>query len=100
MKGFAVTIIRIFLWWARYISDSVGSTALAFVPAVALGVFWIGGELWLLMVAVGLPVLVAIGSLAPPIDRRADEPSVPVRDLDDRSVLDTDLDRAIAGHLN
>ena len=100
MKGFVVKIIRIFLWWARHISDSVGSAALAFVPAVALCAFWMGGELWLLTVAVGLPVLMAIGSLAPPIDRRIDEPSVPVRDLDDRSVLDADLDRAIAGHLN
>lgn len=45
----------------------IGPQSLAFLPAVALGAFWSGGETWLLFAALGLPLLVAaIGGFAPP----------------------------------
>ena len=33
-----------------------GPQALAFVPAITLAAFWFGGEAWLLLVALGLPI--------------------------------------------
>lgn len=35
--------------------------ALAFLPAVSLAAFWLGGEGWLLLAAIGLPALYALG---------------------------------------
>ncbi len=37
-----------------------GPQALAFMPAMALAAFWIGGEAWLLIVALGAPLIHAI----------------------------------------
>ena len=37
-----------------------GPQALAFMPALSLGAFWIGGEAWLLATALGLPALYAL----------------------------------------
>ena len=34
-----------------------GPQALAFVPAITLAAFWLGGEAWLLLVALGLPIV-------------------------------------------
>ena len=34
-----------------------GPQALAFVPALTLAAFWIGGEAWLLLLALGLPLV-------------------------------------------
>ncbi|MGR3506006.1 MAG: putative bifunctional diguanylate cyclase/phosphodiesterase [Paracoccaceae bacterium] len=44
-----------------------GPQALAFLPALALAAFWLGGETWLLACAIGLPVLFALaGGFARP----------------------------------
>ncbi len=37
-----------------------GPQVLAFLPAMALGAFWVGGEQWLIMIALGLPVVFAL----------------------------------------
>ena len=37
-----------------------GQAALAFLPAATLGTFWLGGEVALIVAALGLPVLVAV----------------------------------------
>ncbi|WP_323785923.1 putative bifunctional diguanylate cyclase/phosphodiesterase [Thalassovita sp.] len=37
-----------------------GPHILAFLPAVVLGAFWLGGEVWLLIVSLGLPVLFGV----------------------------------------
>ena len=37
-----------------------GPQALAFMPALSLGAFWVGGEAWLLATALGLPALYAL----------------------------------------
>lgn len=37
-----------------------GPHALAFLPAIVLGAFWIGGETWLLGVSLGLPLIYAL----------------------------------------
>lgn len=43
-----------------------GPQALAFLPALVLTAFWIGGEGWLIALALGLPLLIALnGGLAP-----------------------------------
>ena len=41
-------------------SALTGQHVLAFLPATALAAFWIGGEPFLLLVALGLPVLYAL----------------------------------------
>ena len=44
-----------------------GPQALAFLPAMALAAFWLGGETWLLACAIGLPALLALaGGFARP----------------------------------
>lgn len=44
----------------RLLHEAVtGPQALAFMPALALAAFWLGGEAWLLVCAVGLPVALA-----------------------------------------
>jgi diguanylate cyclase (GGDEF)-like protein len=40
-----------------------GPQALAFVPAVTLAAFWLGGEAWLLLVALGLPLAHAMSGM-------------------------------------
>lgn len=40
--------------------------ALAFLPALSLGAFWIGGESWLLLTALGLPVIYALSDALGP----------------------------------
>ncbi|WP_372612404.1 putative bifunctional diguanylate cyclase/phosphodiesterase [Aquicoccus sp.] len=46
----------------------IGPQALAFLPALALGAFWLGGEGVLIAVALGIPLLVLFaGSLGPPL---------------------------------
>ncbi|WP_235857833.1 putative bifunctional diguanylate cyclase/phosphodiesterase [Marimonas lutisalis] len=48
----------------------IGPQALAFLPALALGAFWLGGEAALIAVALGTPLLVALaGSLGMTPDR-------------------------------
>lgn len=37
-----------------------GPQALAFLPALTLAAFWLGGEVWLLITALGLPVVYAV----------------------------------------
>ena len=37
-----------------------GPQALAFMPAMALAAFWIGGEAWLIVVALGMPLILAV----------------------------------------
>lgn len=44
----------------------VGPQSFAFLPAIALGAHWLGGEVWLIAVALILPALVAaVGGFAP-----------------------------------
>lgn len=40
-------------------SALTGPHILAFLPAIVLGAFWLGGEKWLLLVSLGLPVIYA-----------------------------------------
>lgn len=56
------------LAWLRHVIHHVvsGPQALAFLPAIALSAFWIGGEAWLLIVALGLPMLHAISGMGTP----------------------------------
>lgn len=42
-----------------------GPHMLAFMPAVALAAFWIGGEVWLLLVALAVPLAYALADTAP-----------------------------------
>lgn len=70
---------------------------LAFVPAITLGAFWIGGEAYLLIAALGIPLLMAlVGSV-----RAADEarevplPRDGVTGLPLRAELEAVLDRAL-----
>lgn len=37
-----------------------GPQALAFMPATALAAFWVGGEAWLIIVALGVPLVLAV----------------------------------------
>lgn len=39
-----------------------GPQALAFMPAMALAAFWIGGEAWLIIVALGVPLILAVAA--------------------------------------
>lgn len=41
-----------------------GPQALAFVPALTLAAFWAGGEAWLLLVALGLPLVLALTGIS------------------------------------
>ncbi len=40
--------------------NMLGPQALAFLPAIVLSAFWIGGESWLILVALGVPALYAL----------------------------------------
>ncbi|MEC7963929.1 MAG: diguanylate cyclase, partial [Pseudomonadota bacterium] len=42
-----------------------GPQALAFLPALVLAAFWIGGEGWLVAVALGLPAVMALNGGLP-----------------------------------
>jgi len=47
--------------WQRSVRKAMtGPQALAFLPAIALAAFWLGGETWLLLCAIGLPMVFAI----------------------------------------
>ncbi len=47
----------------RIMPVMTGPPALAFLPALTLGTFWVGGELALVVVALGLPLLLAFGGV-------------------------------------
>ncbi len=73
--------------------------ALAFLPALSLGAFWIGGESWLLLTALGLPLVYALSDAVGAAGESALEPKAPIDDLADMPVFEqavqTALDRAI-----
>ncbi|MDX5381977.1 MAG: bifunctional diguanylate cyclase/phosphodiesterase [Rhodobacterales bacterium] len=84
--------------WLRHIGRSLvtGPQALAFMPAMALAAFWIGGEAWLIIVALALPLIIALasrsaeGSVAP----SERDPSPPEESMD---ALNRALEAAMSG---
>ena len=84
--------------WLRHMGRSLvtGPQALAFMPAMALAAFWIGGEAWLIIVALALPLIIALAS------RGADgsvatserDPSPPEESMD---ALNRALEAAMSG---
>jgi diguanylate cyclase (GGDEF)-like protein len=84
--------------WLRHMGRSLvtGPQALAFMPAMALAAFWIGGEAWLIIVALALPLIIALasrgadGSVAP----SERDPSPPEESMD---ALNRALETAMSG---
>lgn len=84
--------------WLRHMGRSLvtGPQALAFMPAMALAAFWIGGEAWLIIVALALPLIIALasrgadGSVAP----SERDPSPPEESMD---ALNRALEAAMSG---
>ena len=69
-----------------------GPHILAFLPAVVLGSFWIGGEAWLLAVSLGLPVLYAFaGGFSQWQPDGENRPPLPPLD----QILDTRLEESV-----
>lgn len=72
-----------------------GPQALAFLPALILGGFWLGGEPVLLLLALGLPALMAIvARKAGPAGAAPNE--VSLDDAYDRESLEATLDRVLS----
>lgn len=84
--------------WLRHMGRSLvtGPQALAFMPAMALAAFWIGGEAWLIIVALALPLIIALASRGAdgsvgPSER---DPSPPEESMD---ALNRALEAAMSG---
>lgn len=61
------SVVRI-LWQTNYQLKTLfeGPHVLAFLPAISLGAYWIGGEVALIIIAVVLPLVIAVTGLAQP----------------------------------
>ncbi|MGR3320866.1 MAG: putative bifunctional diguanylate cyclase/phosphodiesterase [Pseudooceanicola sp.] len=71
----------------------MGPEALAFLPAIVLAAFWFGGEAWLLLVALGLPVLYGVtGAFGARDGERSAQPRDSVTGLSLRPTLEDALD--------
>ena len=77
----------------------IGPQTLAFLPAIALGAFWFGGESWLVAITLAMPVMVGMigGFAAPPVPVRSADgvTGLPLRDT-----LETALGSAMTGTLS
>ncbi|MDF1856947.1 bifunctional diguanylate cyclase/phosphodiesterase [Pseudooceanicola sp.] len=74
----------------------LGPQALAFLPAIVLAAFWIGGEPWLILVALIMPALYALtGVLDQPAARDGRHPQTHAIDLPPRKALESALDQQL-----
>lgn len=84
--------------WLRHIGRSLvtGPQALAFMPAMALAAFWIGGEAWLIIVALALPLIIALASRGAEgsVATSERDPSPPEESMD---ALNRALEAAMSG---
>lgn len=84
--------------WLRHIGRSfvTGPQALAFMPAMALAAFWIGGEAWLIIVALALPLIIALASRGADgsVAHSERDPSPPEESMD---ALNRALETAMSG---
>lgn len=79
-----------------------GPQALAFLPAVALAAFWMGGEPLLIVTALGAPILylMAHGSAGPQVDREEASGSSDLIDMTQaKTMAQKAMDRALAANL-
>lgn len=70
-----------------------GPPALAFLPAMTLSSFWIGGELALIIVSLGIPIIVAVLNGATPVQSPDSTQTDRVTGLLNREGLDAALER-------
>lgn len=84
--------------WLRHMGRSLvtGPQALAFMPAMALAAFWIGGEAWLIIVALALPLIIALASRGADgsVAHSERDPSPPEESMD---ALNRALETAMSG---
>lgn len=84
--------------WLRHMGRSLvtGPQALAFMPAMALAAFWIGGEAWLIIVALALPLIIALASRGAEgsVATSERDPSPPEESMD---ALNRALEAAMSG---
>ncbi len=84
--------------WLRHMGRSLvtGPQALAFMPAMALAAFWIGGEAWLIIVALALPLIIALASRGADgsVAHSERDPSPPEESMD---ALNRALEAAMSG---